>query len=93
VAVDKTNSRRQGLLSQIQSSPGRCTSTNFGQIRYVLTSRGRAALHDCAQVERDNLELHDALATAIHRLRVCGAPTGDLFAVLDRTAGPSRPRR
>lgn len=55
--------------------------------------------HDCAQVERDNLELHQALATALRRLADANAAfraeelhfeldTSDLVQVLVRTSTP-----
>lgn len=55
--------------------------------------------HDCALVERDNLDLHQALATAIRQLksrcRELRADTalqdvvGELEQVLDRTSRPA----
>lgn len=82
-----------------------CAATNcsglFGRVPYVESAG--PALHDCIQVERDNLELHAMLSTAIRRLMECRtaflrvkrgreisrniARTDDLVATLTRTAG------
>jgi cell division protein FtsX len=59
-------------------------------------------IHDCAQVERDNVDLHQALAEAIRRLKHVmyvmqdELRTDDLMQVFDRTSRPahdSRPPR
>lgn len=54
--------------------------------------------HDCAAVERDNLDLHQALTEAVRRItalnekaaqaEIVGAPVRDLVDVLDRTSRP-----